>query len=185
VAPEAWLRGYECQNPTPNGWAAIWPDGTAPGTYSSTSYTVPLAIAADVYPWSNDFAEVFQDVLFDPAGMTRTTFDIDAINADSNISRIHTPSGQPAPGTAIRTAFGGGGLYSTAEDQARYLVYLATGVLGPMGGVSAATGSTASGYINYSRWKMDWNNGNGVVVLTNADGQAVANALIDRFFATH
>lgn len=183
VAPEQWLRGYECQNSVPNSWPAIWPNGSASGTYSSPSYTVALAIAEDVYPGSAGFADVFRAVLFDPAGMDRTTFDIDEINADTNISRIHSSTGQPAPDTAIRTAIAGGGLYSTAEDQARYLQYLDTGVLGVMQGVTGATGATNSGqYQNYSRWKMDWNNGNGIVVLTNGAGSALADALITRFF---
>lgn len=183
VAPEKWLRGYDCQNAVPNNYAAVWPDGQPVNTYSSPAYNVLLAIAEDVNPSNHTFPVVFKNVLFTPAGMTRTTFDLGEIAADGDISSIHTSLGVPSNGPAIRTATGGGGLYTTARDLARYLVYLDGGALGPKSGVSGATGSTGGqGYSNYSKWTMDFTNGNGIVVMSNGSGQELVDALIDRFF---
>jgi CubicO group peptidase (beta-lactamase class C family) len=95
-----------------------FPVGTG---YAYSNLGIDLAGYILARAYGQPFATVMHDLLLDPLGMERSTFDRDMIVAATNRAVGHT-SPVPAGALPVFDAMtAAGGLYSTATDLARYL----------------------------------------------------------------
>lgn len=83
--------------------------------YSSGGYTLLQLMIEEVT--GQRFSDYMQDVVLDPLGMTRSTFDPERVSSQAT---GHYPTGQPVPRYRV-TDQASGGLYSTVLDLARFL----------------------------------------------------------------
>lgn len=94
-----------------------------PGTryaYSGGGYTLAQLLVSDVM--DAGFAEVARDTLFEPLGLTRSTFENPLPEDHGNIARAHDADGQPAAlprGYESMPEMAASGLWTSARDLGR------------------------------------------------------------------
>ena len=100
--------------------------GVATGAYLGV-----MAAGGELSSLFESYAQQMQERLFDPIGMANTTLDLDTMNAHSEGARPHSwnESGQSVPSGSFFEGFipregisAAGGVASTANDMARYLI---------------------------------------------------------------
>lgn len=125
-APTSWiLLGYGCDGGCAFTNKTVWYDAalgtpaTAPYTYSNAGYEVVRGMLEDVR--GEPFADIMQDEVFGPLGMTNTTYDI----LDPSWDARSAPGLDGSDASLARRTYqwyAGGGVYSTPEDYAKAMM---------------------------------------------------------------
>ncbi len=128
-APTSWiLRGYGCENGSCGfGTKIVWTDPTlgAPGAanfgYSNGGFEVVRGMMEDKR--NQTFAEIMQQEVFGPLGMTNSTYDILDPTWDARSAPGLNGSDAPLSRQTYQW-YAGGGLYASPEDYAKAMMVL-------------------------------------------------------------
>jgi CubicO group peptidase (beta-lactamase class C family) len=119
----------------PSKMGAVYVDRAYDGTdrYSGGGYVIAQCVLEDVL--GRNFADLAEEMIFHPLGMTRSTFRSPLpTGLRGNVASGHDPDGQPYPGGwMVSSEMGAGGLMSTARDYATFLLACRAAYLGEPG----------------------------------------------------